>query len=302
MRDQREPALRVLVFSILIYVTCAHSEPLRIVASTTDLAAIAEEIGGEHTTIESLSQPNQDPHSFEILPWHVIAMRQADLYLRVGAGLDYWSDELLNAAGNSQLKIVDCSLGITLIRDEDEEDHGHGEHEAGNPHYWLGPSNIPLIAVNIVDGLRQIDPEHSAEYTQALSGFVTRFSTALAGWKASMLICQDARIVTYHRSWGYFARDFGMQIIGTVEPRPGAEPSPASLALLERAIRREQAQLLFLEPFESDRLARLLARDTGIEIVPVPPSVGGAAAAQDIFSFFDFLTREVQAHCAASHP
>src|SRR5512139_3234624 len=66
-----------------------------VIASTSDLAAIAKEIGGDHITVESLCRPNQDPHSFEILPQHVIAVQTADLYLRVGAGLDFWSDELL---------------------------------------------------------------------------------------------------------------------------------------------------------------------------------------------------------------
>lgn len=275
---------------------------INVVASTPDLAAIAEEIGGEHLAVESLCQPNQDPHSFEILPKHVIAVRHADLYLRVGAGLDYWSDELLNAAENSRLLVIDCSDGITLIYDSDQDEHGHDSHETGNPHYWLGPANVPLIAANIVSGLQQTDAAHSHNYTQFLAQFTARFDSALVGWVAAMAKCRGVRIVTYHRSWDYFARDFGMEIIGTVEPHPGAEPSPESLALLEKVIRKDQAQLLLLEPFESDRFARLLARDTGIVIIAVSPSAGGSVAGRNIFSFFDFLTRKVQAHCEAPHP
>lgn len=275
-----------------------------VVASTPDLAAIAQEIGGEHLAVESLCQPNQDPHSFEILPKHVIAVRHADLYLRVGAGLDYWSDELLSASGNNRLIVVDCSRGITLIRDVESENHGHGHdsHVTGNPHYWLGPTNVPLIAANIVSGLQQADPAHSQNYAQSLAQFTARFDSALIEWVAAMANCRGMRIVTYHRSWDYFARDFGMEIIGTVEPHPGAEPSPESLALLEKAILKDHAHLLLLEPFESDRLARLLARDTGIVIIAVSPSAGGSAAGRNIFSFLDFLTRELQAHGATPHP
>ena len=293
--------LGVVVF-VLGMIWPSLSLALQVVASTSDLGAIAQEIGGRHISVETLCSANQDPHSFEIVPRMVLAVRRADLYLKVGAGLDYWTDDLLKAAGNGRLRVVDCSRGITLIHQEKGVKHGHGEHEAGNPHYWLGPVNIPVMAKNIAEGLEQADSNHAAEYEPSLARFVQRFDSAFATWKATMLNCHGAKIITYHRSWDYFTRDFEMEIVGTVEPHPGAEPSPETVALLEDTIRREHVGLLLVEPFESDRLARLLARDTGISVVTLPPSVGGSAAGQKVFSWFDFLTREISLHCAASQP
>ena len=232
----------------------------------------------------------------------MVSVQHADLYLRVGAGLDYWCDQLLAAAGNRHLNVIDCSRGIVLLHNSEEENHGHGEHEAGNPHYWLGPSNLPMIAQNIAHGMEQADAAHTGAYAQGLTRFLAQFETHFAEWKSALSHCGGARIVTFHRSWDYLARDFGMQIVGTVEPHPGAEPSPESLALLEEAIHDRGATLLLLEPYESARLAQLMARDTGITVVTVPSSAGSMAQTQDIFSFFDFVTHEIGTRGANAHP
>jgi zinc/manganese transport system substrate-binding protein len=231
-------------------------------------------------------------------------VRHADLYLRVGAGLDYWSDELLSAAGRESLVVVDCSRGILLIDEPVNADHGHVSklHSAGNPHYWLAPSSIPRIAQGVCGGLQRADPQHYGEFAQSLSQFLKSYQVHFSSWTSAMLNCHGARIVTYHRLWDYFARDFGMEVVGTIEPHPGAEPSPESLALLEETIHEQRARLIIYEPFESQRWAKLLARDTGISIVRAPLSAQSTENTEGILGFFDQLTTVIGASCAPQHP
>ncbi len=293
-----------LVFALLICSVAAQSEPLKIVAATTDLAAVAREIGGSLVDVQTICPANQDPHTFEILPQHVISVRHADVYLKVGAGLDYWSDDLLRSSDNPRRIVADCSSGIELIRDTGEREHrGAHEHQLGNPHYWLAPSNTSLIAANIASALERADSSNAGDYANGLSAFNSRLDSERFAWRDAMRSCRGARMVTYHRAWDYLAREFGMQIIGTVEPQPGAEPSPTDLALLEKKIGDEHAALLILEPFESDRYAQLLEEDTGIGVVNVAPSVGATPETRTVFTWFDFLTREISAQCTLpSHP
>jgi ABC-type Zn uptake system ZnuABC Zn-binding protein ZnuA len=298
MRKKKRLASDFLILFLLLLSANAFATPLKVVASTPDLAAMARELGGADVNVQSLCPANQDPHSFEILPQHVIAVRHADVYLKVGAGLDYWSDELLRSTENAHRIVADCSRGIQLIHDAEEAGHGHDEHALGNPHYWLAPSNIPVMAANVTAALREADPAHADEYVVNLAVFLARFDSARVKWQAVMEQCRGERVVTYHRAWDYFAREYDLQIIGTVESQPGAEPSPTDLALLEKRIRDGQARLLLLEPFESGRYARLLEHDTGIAVVNVAPSVGGTPQTNTIFLWFDFLTRMISAHCA----
>jgi ABC-type Zn uptake system ZnuABC Zn-binding protein ZnuA len=293
-------SLSIVLILMLMHCAVAAARPLSVVASASDLAALATAIGGEWVQVTTLARPDQDPHSFEVRPMHVLAVRHADVYLKVGVGLDYWSDDVIRAAANEQLRVTDCSRGISLLRDADADLHGHGEHAAGNPHYWLGPSNVPLMARNIADGLGEADPEHASEFSSSLTLFVHAFDSARGVWQERMARCEGVHLVTYHQSWDYFSREFHLVIVGTVEPHPGVEPSPVQLALLEKVIRSDKAEMLLMEPFESDRIATLLGEDTGIMTIKAPPSVGTDPAVPDIFSLFDFLTRELSEHCAES--
>ncbi len=290
---------RLLFVFLCLSPLCAQE--LRIVASTTDLAVMAREVGGKYVSVTTLCRADQDPHQFEILPQHVLAVRHADVYLKVGAGLDFWTDDILSAANNSRLLVADCSAGIALLQDsgeEHEQAHGdHHEHEAGNPHYWTGPTNIPLLARNVAESLERANPDNAAYYATNLAGFEQRFDSAFASWKQSLSACRGAGIVTYHRSWDYFVRDFGLTIVGTIEPQPGVEPSPAGLASLERNIKAHHARVLLLEPFSSSRIATVLALDTGIAIVQASPSVGGNGAAENIMDHFQTLVHEIQTRC-----
>ncbi len=285
---------------MLIFATCVRAEPLRVVASTTDLAALAYEVGSGYANVEALCGSNQDPHSFEILPQHVLTVQQADIYLKVGAGLDFWADELIKTAGNQKLRVVDCSRGVPLLHDEEEHEHGHHAHELGNPHYWLDPEIIPTVAHTIAEGLAGADREHAGDFMQRANFFTARWVGAVADWRAILEPCAGTGLVTYHRTWDYFARGFNLRIVGTIEPQPGAEPSPLALALLERAIGTGQARILLAEPFASLRLADVLARDTGIAVVVAAPSIENMYAQDAVFAHFDRLVKQIRERCTAT--
>jgi ABC-type Zn uptake system ZnuABC Zn-binding protein ZnuA len=267
------------------------------VASTTDLAAIAQEVGGDRVQVESLCRGDQDPHEFEILPTQVMTLQQADVYLKVGLALDLWADKLIASSGNSQLRVADCSTNIAVIGKSGNE--SGGAHPQGNPHYWLAPSNFPVIAATIRDALKSSDPDHAADYDAFYTNFAARADSAYTHWKDVMAPCAGKAVVTEHASWDYFTRDFGLKVAGIVNRIPEAEPTPLDLALLEQTIRTQKVTIYLREPFESSRIPDVLARDTGIKILLAPTSVGATPGSQDLWSHFDALISSLAEACAS---
>ena len=292
----------VLVVCAVMVTAPGRAEPLRIVASTSDLAAVAREMVGPSVQVDVICRPDQDPHSFDILPRQVMLVKQADVYLKVGVALDPWADDLIRAAENPRLVVIDCSHGIEIIRDAPGADEtGEHTHPAGNPHYWLGPANLARIAGNIRDGLLLADPAASAQLTESCETLAARADSALARWREILAPCRGSGIVTAHASWDYFARDFGLRVAGVVSRVPDAEPSPAHLARLEEIIRGGGAGVFLKEPFTSDRIPWVLARDTGIQVMAAPSSVGAMPQSTDVWSHFEYLARELAARCDRSH-
>jgi zinc/manganese transport system substrate-binding protein len=271
---------------------------VRVVASTTDLAAIAREVGGDLVQVESLCRGDQDPHEFEVLPAQVTTIQQADVYLKVGLALDAWADKLIAGAGNRRLTVIDCSNHLELLGKGG--DGSNGAHPLGNPHYWLAPSTFALIGATIRDGLIQADPARQADWEATYAAFAARADSAYVAWKATMAPCRGMAVVTEHASWDYFVRDFGLEIAGIVNRIPEAEPTPLDLARLEQTITSRRVRIYLREPCESPRIPEVLARDTGIRIVLAPTSVGAVPAARDLWSHFDYLIGTLSAACSES--
>jgi zinc/manganese transport system substrate-binding protein len=298
MKNAKRLILSRLVSVFLVIVGSTEAATLRVVASTGDLAAVAREVGGDQISIEFICRPDQDPHSFEILPRQVLLVQQADVYLKVGVGLDLWTNDLIRSAGNAQLIVADCSEGIEIIEHAAANNEGESHvHPAGNPHYNLGPENLRRVAQTIRDALMRADSGRTELFLSGYSAFIARLDSSLAAWRETLVPCRETGIVSTHAEWDYFARDFGLKITGIVSPVPDAEPTPAHLAQLEQAIRATGRCVFLKEPFASDRIPQVLARDTGIPVITVPPAVGAMLPSTDVWSHFGFIVRELAAHC-----
>ena len=286
----------VIVLSLLLW--CAGSaaraaEPMRVVASTEDLAAIARAVGGERIEAESIARGTQDPHFVELLPSHMVRVRTARVYLRVGMGLDYWAQQIIDGSRNRALVVVDCSAALPPERrlevPTQKVDASMGDvHPMGNPHYWLDPENGGRIAHAIRDGLVQADPAGAATYDANLGRFEEQLAAKMTEWRAAAAALRGVRIITYHNSWPYFAKAFGIEVVDYLEPKPGVKPSPAHLARLIERVAASKVRLVAFEPYFERRTPELIARETGIPVIVLPPSVGGVPEVRDYFQLFDY--------------
>jgi len=272
----------------------AASDKIKVVTTTSDLRSLVEEVGKELVEAINLAPPTQDVEAYEPRPQDMQKLRAAKLVVRIGLDYDLWINKLLRDA-NVDLRrggkgYVDASIGVPLIEIRTvsfDAAPGHS-HGAGNPHYWLDPANAEVITGGIMEGLIRIDPAHGTTYRNNRNAFLARLKPKIEAWRRKLERYAGAPVVTYHNSWPYFARRFRLNIIDSIEPRPGIPPSPSHLAGLIKKMKEKRAAIIIVQPFEPRQTPKLLAERTGALVVPLAPSVGSVPGIDDYPALFDY--------------
>jgi zinc/manganese transport system substrate-binding protein len=289
-------AAYTLVFSLVFPSASRAESKLQIMTATTDLAALAQEIGGEKVSVESVARGYQDPHYVEAKPSFLLKLRHADLLIVVGLELEIgWLPPLISQSTNPKIqvgapgyfdasrfaKIMEIPTGIVTRAEGDV-------HPQGNPHYWLDPENGLRIAKGIQNKLSEMRPNDAAYFAQRYDSFAQRLKQADEKWLAEMKPYAGRKVVTYHRSWPNFAGHFGLDVVGYVEPRAGIPPSPAHLLELVAMMKRENVKVILVEPYFDLKTPQSVAQQTGAQVVVLLPSVGGEKEIADYFKLFDY--------------
>ena len=274
----------------------AHAAAIKVVATTQDLESLAREVGGDKIEVEALARGYQDPHHVEPKPSFILKLNKAELLIVVGRELEIgWLPALINQARNPRIqpgadRYLDASLSAHILEiPTGQITRAMGDvHPQGNPHYWLSPENGRRIAKAIQQKLSAISPADAAYFAQRYADFDRRLAEAEKRWKAQMAPYKGLKVVTYHRSWPNFADAFGLEVVGYVEPKPGIPPSPAHTLDLEQEMKRQNIKLVLVEPYFDLKTPNAIGRDTGAEVLVMPPSVGGVKEVNDYFQLFDY--------------
>ncbi len=274
----------------------AEAKKLSVVCTTSDLAALAGEVGGDRVEVQSIAKGYQDPHFVEAKPSFLLMLRRADLLVTVGLQLEIgWLPPLVTQCGNPKIQpgaagYLDASQFAQILDiPTGPVTRAMGDvHPLGNPHYWLEPANGRRMAKGIADKLGELDPTNASYFAQRLKDFDQRLAAAEQKWDAAMKPYRDRKVVTYHNSLPNFARRFGLNVIGYVEPRPGIPPSPSHTIELIGLMKRENCRIIMVEPYFDLKTPNSIARETGAKVVQYLPSVGGEKGVDDYFKLFDY--------------
>lgn len=286
--------LRHAVAALPFLLAAPAAAKLQVVTTTTDLAAIAREVGGAEVEVVAIAAGFQDPHFVDAKPSFLLKLQKADLFVQVGLELELgWAPMLLTNARNARILpngpgFVDASVGIERLEIPSNADRSAGDiHPHGNPHYWLDPANGKRIAVNIATGLKRVDAAHAAEYDARLAAFEARLDAALARWAELARPLAGRSVVAYHNLYPYLERRFGFRSIAFVEPRPGIPPSGRYVAELAETMKRDGVRLILTSTYYDQKTAKLLAKLSGGEVVTLSSSVEGVPEATDYVALFD---------------
>jgi len=289
------PATRIVgmwLFALLLATgqTRSADAAVKIVASTNDLGSIASYVGGNRVEVSAICRATADPHRVELLPSYMVRVAKADLYLKVGLGLDQWADGIIDGSHNGRLQVVDCSAGVSVLeKSTGKVDASMGDiHPDGNPHYWLNPINGGVAARTIATALGRIDPAGAADFEARATEFEARATAVAAhGGEVGSKLPGHA-IITYHRSWSYFAHACGIEVVSTIEPIPGIPPTGRHLKDLVDVIKARGVSLVLSEPYFSDDAGKFLARETGVRVATAAPTCADVTAGS-YFKHFDDL-------------
>ncbi len=274
---------------------------LNVVTTTEDIASLVQVVGGEWVTVQSLSRGYQDTHFVQAKPSLMVTVHKADLLIYQGMELEVgWLPLLIRGARNPKVFLgqpgnLDLSLSIDPIEvPQGALDRSMGDvHAFGNPHYNLGPSNIKPMVFMIADHLSELDPNHETQFKSNRNTFIKRFDARLDEWRQRMAPFKGQKVVTFHRTWSYFLREFGMQYVGTLEPVPGIQPSPPHLIRLSQLMNAQNVRLILQANYYRDKFSKLLAGKTGARVLALPPGVGGVPEAGDTIGLFDYLVNQI---------
>jgi len=275
--------LIVALVALMLAIVPGAARKLRVVATTNDLKWAVEQIGGKNVEVVALMHPLQNPHTVQPRPSFIVQLNRADLLVRIG--LDYeetWLPPLVEESRNPKIRRggvgdVDASIGIPLLEiPQGRVTREQGEvHIFGNPHYWLDPENMKIIARNIANGLRRIDPANADEYERNLKRLERLMDDLLDETLKLAAPLRGEKFVAYHTTWSYLANRYGFRIIGYLEPKPGIPPSASHLADLIVRMRQEKVKVILKEPFYENRIPNMVAQRTGAKVVEICPTVGG---------------------------
>jgi zinc/manganese transport system substrate-binding protein len=257
-------------------------------------AALVEELAGDKVELTLATTAFQDPHMLQARPSLIAGARNADLLICTGADLEIgWLPLLLRRAGNPAIQPGSpghfmAADYVRRIEIPASVDRSQGDvHPQGNPHIHLHPRNIERVAEALAERLAELDAANAATYRANAGDFLARWSEARGRWEERAAALAGMRLVSHHRSFSYLADWLKLDIVATLEPKPGIPPSGAQLSrLLEQLTPAPPAGIIRAQ-FENEKPAHWLSDRLSIPVIEMAYTVGGTDTADDLFGLYE---------------
>ena len=283
-----------LVALLLLLVVPLSSNALEVFACEPEWGALLKELAGKNANITIATTAFQDPHRLQARPSLIAATRRADLLICTGADLEIgWLPLLLRRAANPDIQpgrpghfmAADYvrKLEIPALIDRSQGDI----HPQGNPHIHLNPNNILRVADKLAERLQVLDPANSSNYVDRLQQFQSRWETATVGWQERGEILYGLRLASHHRAFSYLADWLDLDIVATLELKPGIPPSAAHLARLLEQLSPNPPAAVVRTPFANEKPSLWLTERLDVRAILLPYTVNEADGPVDLFALFD---------------
>ena len=277
----------------LIFIRPAAAE-INVFACEPEWGELARELGGDLVSVYNATTAFQDPHHIQARPSLIARMRRADLLVCTGSELEIgWLPILLRQSGNSHVQPGQpgnfaATDYVTTLEKPASVDRSQGDvHSGGNPHIQTDPRNIIKVAKALANTLAKIDAAHAADYTARYQDFEKRWQVALTRWDQEAAPLRGVKIVVHHKAWAYLLDWLDMQVVATLESRPGVPASAGHLSKVLTQLRNQPAKMVIRAAYQEGRPDQWLSEHAHIPAVVLPFTVGGTEAAKDLFGLYD---------------
>ncbi len=286
---------KYFVLIISIYFSLQTLAQIKVVSTTTTVANLVESIGGNKVSVSYLCRGDQDPHFLEILPSYMLKLRDAQLVFKIGLDLEKWLPQIIDGSRNDKLILIDLSTNISKKGvPTTKVDASQGDvHPYGNPHYWLDPLNAKIMAEEICNALIDYSSSDAEYFLKNLEKFNNSIDSNIKIWSDKISAMKQKNIITFHKSWVYFADRFGLNVVSNVEPKPGIPPTPSHDAELIQLIRKDKIKIILMENYYSDSAPNHISESTGVKVIKVPNAVNGIEGVNTYIELIDYIVNKV---------
>ena len=285
--------LGMLAAAFTVAVVPAYAA-LNVFATVPEWGALAEELGGDNVKVYVATNALQDPHHVEAKPSLIARARNADLVVATGAELEIgWLPLVLQQAGNPRLRpgqpgYFEAAGYVTLLDKPARLDRADGDvHAAGDPHIQTDPRNIARVATALAMRLAELDPPNADAYRARYKVFDDKWRAAIARWDRDAAPLRGVPIIVQHKAFTYLIAWLGLKEVAALEPKPGVEPTTASLSEVLAGLSRQPAKMVLRAAYQSDRASQWIAERAKVNPVVLPFTVGGDERAKDLVGLFD---------------
>lgn len=291
----------ILLSMVLIVAGCGTKasdkidpNKINVVTSFYPIYFFASEIGGEDAHVINLLPAGVEPHDWTPRSQDILNTSKAQLFLYNGAGLESWVPNFLKGIDSkSTVKPIELSNGIPLIYTDEDDGHNHGgqdshndSHEASHdhdkehsdkhsdPHTWISPKSAIKIAENIKNAYVEVDAKHKANYEKRFEQVKEKLTKLDQKYTESLAKTSKKEIVVSHQAFGYLARDYGLTQHAIMGLSPESEPKAQDIVALSKLVKDKKIKYVFFEELVSDKLAKMLAAESGVETLVLNPVEG----------------------------
>ncbi|WP_346768720.1 zinc ABC transporter substrate-binding protein [Paenibacillus sp. HB172176] len=275
---------------------------LEVVTSFYPLYFLVTEIGGDLVSANNLISAGVEPHDWTPKSRDLITASNADLLLYNGAGLERWVDDFRQGLSkDSKVTVKMMSEGISLLDMNDEEagvasSEDHHDHDYDkDPHTWVSPKSVLIEAANVKDALAEADPEHADIYEQNFATVKGKLEQLDQQYETALSQVPQKNIVVSHQSFGYVARDYGLNQLSIMGLSPEAEPKAQDILNIAKFVKEHGVKYIFFEELVSDQLAKTLASEANVDTMVLNPLEGLTKKQEkEGVTFFDLMASNLQ--------
>jgi zinc/manganese transport system substrate-binding protein len=285
---------------LLLCTQTALTGHVQVVTTYPYIGDFVQRIGKDRVEVVALARGDYNPHIIIPKPSYIAKLRGADLLIINGGQLEIgWLPQIIKQANNAAVQpgergFLDLSMHVHLIDVPTSVSRELGDvHPEGNPHFFLDPDNIPIIATAITERLSELDPDNQAFYEANNKELYALWQQKAKVWEEQLKPFKGEKIVEYHRIFDYFLRRFGITIVGTIEPLPGIPPTTKHIADIEKLIQREQVKYILQDVYNPQDAALYVSKRLQVKFLILPHDVGATIDADNLFSVFEEITRKL---------
>ncbi len=292
-----------LTLLLLALAATAPANALEVFACEPEWGSLVEELAGDNADVTVALTAFQDPHRLQARPSLIAAVRRADLIVCTGADLEIgWLPLLLRRAGNPKVQPGNpgyflAAEYVRRIEIPASIDRAQGDvHPQGNPHIHLHPRNVERVAEALGERLGRVDPANDATYRSRLDDFLHRWGEARDRWEDRAMSLEGMRLASHHRSFSYLADWLDLDVVATLEPKPGIPPSGAQLAALLEQLTPNPPAGVIRTPYENEKPSQWLSDRLQIPEIMLPFTIGGSTDSVDLISLYDAMIKMLEEH------